>query len=482
MSNAFKASPLYSSMTAPRALITALLGGTPAMKEAGRDYLPQEEAESNAQYNSRLLRSNLYNKFNIAVKAMVGKLLAKPIIYKNHESIEAWIEDCDRRGTHLNRFMWNVAKDAVAMGISFVLVDTPPAAEGRTALDDIQQGVRPYLVHVPASNLIGWRFDDAGNLVQARIREQVVVAVDEFEEEAIEQIRVVEPFRVRVFRKRKNEKGESEVYTYSDTPTDTAEVTLFAFDGGGEKEGDPFVASSIFFDLAYTNLRWWQSNSEQINILHVARVPILVRRQQVSHAEVDEDGNTIDTTDDLTIGAGMALDMGLSDSLSFVEHGGKAIESGRQDLIDLEAQMDKLAYSLTIRETSGDVTATETAVMSAEAHAVLQSLAGSFEDSLELVLRAMVRQAGGTVEPEVVINKDFGATVVASDMPLIMQLEDKNIITKKQALEESKRRGLVDGDVDSDKMIKDAEDQAAARAPVIPAVGTNDTNEEPPAE
>lgn len=470
MSNAFTESNLVTAMAGRRALISSLMGGTTAMVAAGKAWLPQEVGEENASYNARLARGFLFNKFKLAVKAVSGKLFSKPIAYSDHEPIAPWIEDCDRSGMHLDRFLRDIVmKDSAAFGVSFVLVDSNATVGERTRADDIALGIRPYLVHVPATNLIGWRFDDAGQLIMARIKEKKAIPDGEFGDRLVEQVRVLEPTRTRVFQRDVPPKGSTEageIKLVEDYPNETGAVNLIPYYGGGEILS-PFVASSLFDDLADANLRHYQSTSEQINILRFARIPILLRRQQQSAAGYDENGQEISGDDEMVIGAGSAVDMGLQDTLTWVEHTGSSTGSGLEDLKYLEDQMDKLSYSLTVRETSGDVTATETSVMAAEAHAVLQALAGSVEDATEQVLRAMARFAGETVEPTVIINKDFGATQVSSDMPLVRQYHEDGIITAEQYLNEGRRRGLIESDESSDKLIAAAQKEKADAAPVV---------------
>ncbi|MCV5359812.1 DUF4055 domain-containing protein, partial [Escherichia coli] len=76
------------------------------------------------------------------------------------------------------------------------------------------------------------------------------------------------------------------------------------------------------------NIKHWQSQSEQDNILHVARVPLLV-------------AYGLDRNEELTVGASTAtiFEDRTKNGLEYVEHSGAAIESGETSLEKLENQM-----------------------------------------------------------------------------------------------------------------------------------------------
>ena len=66
------------------------------------------------------------------------------------------------------------------------------------------------------NNLYGWRLDresNYGNLIQARIAEKAVLPDGDFGEKVYDQIRVIEPGRYRVFRKKEQ---IEEMYDVSD--------------------------------------------------------------------------------------------------------------------------------------------------------------------------------------------------------------------------------------------------------------------------
>ena len=82
--------------------------------------------------------------------------------------------------------------------------------------EERQQNRRPYWIEVDPTNLYGWRLDresNYGNLIQARIAEKAVLPDGDFGEKVYDQIRVIEPGRYRVFRKKEQ---IEEMYDVSD--------------------------------------------------------------------------------------------------------------------------------------------------------------------------------------------------------------------------------------------------------------------------
>ena len=92
--------------------------------------------------------------------------------------------------------------------------------------------------------------------------------------------------------------------------------------------------SPPLMDLADLNITHWQSSSDQRNILHVARVPILFASG---------------VAEDIELVVGANAFMRASDPqarLEYVEHSGAAITSGKDDLKVLEFQMQAMGLQL----------------------------------------------------------------------------------------------------------------------------------------
>lgn len=445
-------------------VVRTLVAGTKAMRAAGTTYLPQEPAESKKAYDNRVLRSTLFNATGKTVDDMAGKVFNKPVILKEDvpEILQQYCEDIDLTGRHLNVFARDVFHDVLQTGIGYILTDMPPKvqrADGKpaTITDEKQAGMRPYLVYIPLEKLLGWKSQRIGGvetLTQVRIKECVTEPSDEFHEYDVVQIRVIDsaangqPGTWRIYRETKDDKNQVEWTLYEAGVYPLPQITLVPVyaNGTGFMTGAP-----PFLKLAELNISHWQSSSDQRNILHVARVPILF-------------GAGFEPDDKFEIGAdSMVRSSKVDAKLSYVEHSGAAIGSGQADLDKLELQMQAMGLQLLI-STPGQ-TATGEIRDDVKENSPLAMMARGLEDALESSLGFMAEliglgeDAGGEVE----VNKDFGVQGAASlDIPNIIAANTSGLLDKQTALEELKRRNFLADSVDPEEVIAKAETEAAA--------------------
>lgn len=351
-----------------------LMGGTRAMRAAGRKYLPQEPGEEDKAYEHRLAKSTLYNSFKKTVHSMVGKPFGVPIALGDDipEEFKPWLEDVDQQGRDLDTFARDVFRQCLVDGIGFILVDYPVVKEKLNLAEERALGLRPFWVHVQADQVIGWKAQNVNGrmvLTQVRIKECVDVPDGEFGTTTRDQIRVMEPGTVRVFvqdaKKAWVVDAEQSGYTTLDfiplIPCYTGRTGFM-------------TATPPLEDLAWLCCDHWQSRSDQKHILHVARVPLLFARKLRDAA-----GAAVIVAPNRLIHSDMP-----DADLHYVEHSGKAIEAGRQDLTDTEDMMRRVAGELL----SSDVqkTATESGQETREGESSLRAIVKTFEDALELAL------------------------------------------------------------------------------------------------
>ena len=142
--------------------------------------------------------------------------------------------------------------------------------------------------------------------------------------------------RTRLYRKDKSEwKQLSEGDGGDFINPDIEEITVapLYLNRCGFFKGEPLLD-----DLADVNVAHWQSQSDQRNILHYARTPILF-------------GAGMDDDEDIVVASSsMVKASDPQASLAWVEHSGQAIGAGRQDLKDLEFQMEALGLQLLVQK------------------------------------------------------------------------------------------------------------------------------------
>ena len=453
----------YLAMSPFWTLTAHLRAGTQAMRDAGKEYLPQESDEAPAAYEARLRRSVLTNMYKKTADKLIGKPLKKPIIVNEDvpTEIRPWLEDIDSLGTRLDVFAKDILQQAVDDGLTHILVEFPNSDaiaqeqgefinnDGTRALSLRQAeelNIRPYARHVKASDLIGWKWeilDGRKTLTQIRIAEVGRVPGDnEFEDDVRERVRVIERDNWRLFEKQERQDvgqgGERQDWVLIESGANTLGeiplVTLYA-DQTGFMMGRPWLE-----DIAWLNVAHWQSDSDQRNLLHIARVPILFAKG------FGDD----DTQFEISIGSNSFVRAPSSADLKYVEHSGKGITAGRDDLKDIEERIQLLGLEAMMKRPSGaqDQTATQSAIDSSEANSALGMLSQELENTLEEMLTWFARwmelgDDGGSLT----VFKDFGIEFAdVKDVEILLKAKQAGEISQMTFLKELKRRNLLADD------------------------------------
>lgn len=430
-------------------LVNTLMEGTPALIAAKETYLPRHEVESERNYEDRLQRSILTNYFRRSVESMVGKPFAQPLVVGDDmpQALVELSEDIDHQGNSINVFGRKVFRDALAKGLTHILVEFPNTADAgvKTAEDEVAVNATPYFVHIPPESILAAYCDYRNGqafITHVRIYE-VTTEQDQFSEIEVERIRILEPGTWEVWRK-----GEKKWFREASGVTSLDYVPLVTF--YADKE-DFMVGRPPLLDLAYVNLKHFQSSSDQANAMTVARFPIL------AGSGLNEEESNI------KLGPKQLLTAVNKDGkFYYVEHTGAAIEAGRNELKDLEEQMSILGIELLKK--SGDATATAKAIDTAENLSMLQSLTLVFSDALEEAYRiaadwmSITKQGGGSIT----INTDFGLKMDdITDLTSLQWARQNGEISHEQYLRELQRRGTLadDFDAEQDQLLLDSEKQ-----------------------
>lgn len=453
----------WDSMIDSWAMIDTLLGGTQAMRDAGPAYLPQHAEESDANYDERLHVNILFNAMELTLDHFVGRPFSDPVRLNNDvpEQIIEHARNIDLQGSNLTNFCREWFREGLAKGFCHVMVDMPfmdpETRESRTRADDLREGRRPFWQLIKPENMIFAEADIVVDPQSNELREkfthvrlrEVTTVRDGFAQEVKERIRVLEPGYYQVWEKikEKRRKEEWRVIEEGETGIDFVPIVTYYANRDGFLRSKPPLE-----DLAYLNIRHWQSMSDQINILTVVRFPMLAVA-----------GATDQTGSVMAIGPRQLLSTkDPNGRFYYVEHQGKSIESGWRELENLEESME--AYGATfLKKEPGNETATGRALDSAESVTPLQDLTMRFIDAVN---KAMDVHAAWQKLPDggtVTITTDFGPEEVsAEDVDLLLKLREGRDISRAAFIKEAQRRGVLseeyDPEADFDQIAQEDKD------------------------
>ena len=449
-----KQSPEVAEMAKNWPMISALVGGTAAMRAAGTAFMPKWPAEDQGSYDARIKTATLFPAFSRTCSIMAAKPFAKAIGLdetKLPPQTKSYISDVDMYGTDLSPYLASLFLGVMQSGLMGVLVDCPPANNVATLEDEKKAGIRPYMASYPASSILGWRStrDAKGpHLTQLRLMEAVNEPDGEFGDKQIKQIRVLTPGAWKLYRESEtlgSSNGKKEWILHNEGTTSLKRIPFVFFYGVRTGFGSGF---SPLLDLAFLNVEHWQSSSDQQTIVHVARIPVLFAK---GFGEKDK----------ITIGASTAcMASSVDANLMYVEHSGAAVEAGRQSLLDLEDRMRQTGAELLVKRQRGSVaTATEVRFETEGNKSTLQKIVEDFEESAEACLSLMAEWKGETFDGDIDMFKDFDAGGLASiNADLLLRAIENRVVSRETAFAEFKRLDVLSPDVqwdEEDKRIAD---------------------------
>ena len=257
------------------ALIADVRAGLKAMRAKAGIYLPRYGAESAVEWRRRVACSPWRPEFNDVLLTLASKPFSRAVGFADGAPapIVKFGYDVNGKGNSLHVFARKLFLDALANGVSLLLVDYPPVV-ARTLYDQKRLSLKPYWSHYPAESIIACRTERIGGverIVHLRLRECVTEPDGPWGEKDIEQVRVLEPETWQTWRK--DAKGEWQLFQEGMIePSDDGvrAVPLFL----GERLGAIRTRPPLR-DLADMQIELFRALSRQEEILTYAGSPML---------------------------------------------------------------------------------------------------------------------------------------------------------------------------------------------------------------
>lgn len=466
----------WSRIHTLRQLTSALMGGTRSIRELAINtldtvgaVLPQEEGETDAQFNKRLARTVLINIFSEAVENIVSRVFAKELLLSETSpaDVRSWYEKIDRNGRHGDIFFERVALDATANGKSGVWVDYPSVANpgSVTLAQERNLGLRPYLVHFTGDQILEteWDYSAEPRLMRVRLKEQREESTGEWSSEPVEQIRVV--YRgsetggdVTEIPLRDGDMSRDEYKQAIGLLTRWAWFEIYEQDDENEwdvvKVGTLPNQTEIPFeligddtppldDLAYVQIQQFQKKADLDNLIHVVNMPALLAAgfdsSEIQDSHADEDGAVV------VWGPFRVFNTDNDNArLEIIEHSGRAISAATTDLTELQLLMRVMALDPMTRKASGDEKATVRLLDERRSMVRIQSWAAEWMTSFTRCLNLMARWWKLPENAELEIREDvFTGLAGIEGMDVLIKMRAIGALSNETLLEAAHRSGTL---------------------------------------
>lgn len=420
-------SAIVSAMYEGWQIASDLLGGTKAMRVAAERHLPKWPKEEVNNYKSRLQQSTLFPAYSRTITTLSAKPFSRAITFNPDmpEEIKKWCDDIDMTGRNLAEYAADQLYTGLGYGMSFILVDFP-SRDGiaNTQAAEAAAGLRPYFAKISPTDVLGWQhklINGVATLTQFRFFECVDEQSDDgYSTKTIRQIKVFNIGTWEIWRQ--DTQNEWFKYQFGKTTIDFVPiVTVYG-------EYLSFMCSKPpLIELAYLNIKHWQSQSDQDNILHFARVPILCI-------------STDDETFTLTISGNVGIRVPADAEVKYTEHSGAAIDAGKVALDDLKDEMRQAGAELLVFR-DAPATATEIDNDASVGTCALQRITQGLQDSLNIAFGMMAKWVNQTDGGTVKLFNEFGTTSTDDAMnQLIVGLPEARLLSRESTYNDLQRR------------------------------------------
>ena len=430
-------------------IMKAVTEGTEYLRENSEAFLPLEPREDYDAYLARVNRSVFSPFTQRLIRAATGLVLRKPITLTGDPYwTEMFKMDVDGCKSDLDEYARRILMCSLTYGQSHILVDYPAPSGAVSLAEERAQDRRPYWIEVDPNNIYGWSLDresNYGNLVQVRIAEKAVLPDGQFGEKVFDQIRVIEPGRYRLFRKKEQ---IEEMYDVSDNSVtgdfemgsadkDYKQVESGSFSLGEiplvtiySGKTDNLVSKPPLLDIAYLNLAHFQRQADLIHSLHVASQPMLVME------------GYDDQTKDLAISVNYAMATQPGNKIYYVEPASSAFDAQSAEIKELQMQMATLGISTLSQQKFVAESADARRLDRVDTNSMLAMVSMELEQKLQKAFNLSAEYVG-IEPPEVKISRDFDIErLIGQDITALTSLFDQQVIDREEF-----RDILVQGEV-----------------------------------
>ena len=376
--------PSYDALESKRVIIADVRGGTLALRDKAKTYLPKYDAELEKTYQSRLQTATFFNLYDKTENVMTGLVFQDEVDVSKVTIETSLLENIDNAGNSFNV----VARKAFEKsfdGAAVILVDAPAVGNLESLEDEQKLGVRPYWVIYEQSCVINWRYrinpiSRAKELQMLVVREETNEAQGRFSFEKVVRYRhwfVDASGKVNweVWREVKKEDGKMDVQMEAFGQVDKLSALPIAVVGD-------LCASPPFLDIALLNIKLYQKESNFDMHEWQAAVNLFYTKGY------DEEGS-------LPVASDFHYKLPEGGDIGWAQIDASGNDTMRESLKYLTEQISMLGLSqLADKTATVDLTATEALLQNIGETAELRVMAEQLKDALELALGFTAEYSG----------------------------------------------------------------------------------------
>ena len=448
---------LEPELVRTRDCYTLMRQGEP-LKTLGK-YLPQEEGEPDSCYEGRLKRSTYTAAFRDSIRAFAG-VLSQYQLKELPKTLEDNEGNVDLLGSSLSKFLNTVDQLVIRDGGCAVMVDMPamnqdPEAAPASALEEQEQGIRPYLIAVERHNLINWRTSmrDGREIVEQaviRMLQELPAQEGMFGAE-------LEPVYIHLkpgyWCKYRMERTASkwQMIKLEEGYTTLLEVPLVWYGATGSK----FATGEVpLIGLADLSIQHLQLRSDLAELIHKLSMPVPVR----VGAPMDSAGRPTP----LTMGPNSAVDLPLEGNFFFAEPSGGSLAQHQQEIQHVEQLMDRSSLTFMYGGEGGARTATEVMLSGAQVQAQIATMIENKQSAFDGILNLWSNYSAEDVHDDAgleVSDNLIQRPLDPGETQALLGLFSANALSHQTLLEELQRGHVLSEYLDIEEELARVEDE-----------------------
>lgn len=451
--------------------VTTVLGGTNAIRESARTYLPKHTNELDLDYDERCRVSKFTNVYRDIVENLSQRPFAKEVKFDDDagDFLEEFSEDVDGRGNSLHSFAGDVFFFGINYGIEWILVDyTANVPVNATRAQERQMGARPFWVSYRAEDVIFVEsavINGREQFTHVRLREAMRVR-DGWKQVTKDCIRVFnrEPIEdeegkvtgyanptYSVYVKERSKVGIEEwIEKIPPTPMTIDEIPLVPF-MTGRRKGTSWQVHAPMEDACDLQIELFQQESALKHIKTMAAFPMLAANGVSPPVGENGSPETIRVSPQTVLFAPPEGVSGNGGEWKFIEPSSETLRFLADDIKDTIKELRELGRQ-PLTAQSGNLTVVTTAFAAQKGNSAIQAWALNLKIALENCVWYTGKWVKQDLEADVNIDTDFdiGFGDDAS-FEFVLKLREKGDISRDAELVEAKRRGILNADYDPEE-------------------------------